>query len=64
MHGSSIKNNMSTQKKSKVQDTIESQQLNDRTIFLWGGVNDKTARHVALVTVSQIGCLKRKDLLE
>jgi ATP-dependent Clp protease protease subunit len=37
---------MSTQKKSKVQDTIESQQLNDRTIFLWGGVDDKTARHV------------------
>ena len=38
MHGSSINNNMSTQKKSKVQDTIESQQLNDRTLFLWGGV--------------------------
>ncbi|GHC46660.1 ClpP family protease [Ulvibacter litoralis] len=30
----------------KVQDRIESQQLDDRTIFLWGMVDDKSARHV------------------
>ena len=34
---------MSTKNKSKVQDIIESQQLQDRTLFLWGGVDDKTA---------------------
>lgn len=37
---------MSSKNKSKVQDIIESQQLQDRTLFLWGGVDDKTARHV------------------
>jgi ATP-dependent Clp protease protease subunit len=37
---------MSTEKKPKVQDRIENQQLDDRTIFLWGAVDDKTARHV------------------
>ncbi|MDT0556362.1 ClpP family protease [Patiriisocius hiemis] len=37
---------MSSEKKQKVQDRIESQQLDDRTIFLWGMVEDKTARHV------------------
>lgn len=34
------------EKKQKVQDKIESQQLDDRTIFLWGVVDDKSARHV------------------
>ena len=34
------------EKKNKVQDRIENQQLDDRTIFLWGMVDDKTARHV------------------
>jgi len=34
------------EKKQKVQDKIESQQLEDRTIFLWGMVDDKSARHV------------------
>ncbi len=33
-------------KKQKVQDKIEQQQLDDRTIFLWGQVDDKTARHI------------------
>lgn len=33
-------------KKQKVQDKIDNQQLEDRTIFLWGMVDDKTARHV------------------
>jgi ATP-dependent Clp protease protease subunit len=33
-------------KKIKAQDRIENQQLEDRTIFLWGMVNDKSARHV------------------
>lgn len=37
---------MSTEKKQKVQDRIEQQQLDDRTIFLWGQVDDKSARHV------------------
>ena len=37
---------MSTDKKQKVQDKIDQQQLEDRTIFLWGMVSDKTARHV------------------
>ncbi|MFT4670044.1 MAG: ATP-dependent Clp protease protease subunit [Ulvibacter sp.] len=32
--------------KIKAQDRIENQQLDDRTIFLWGMVNDKSARHV------------------
>tara|TARA_R110000772_G_scaffold35685_2_gene85921 strand:+ start:1462 stop:2004 length:543 start_codon:yes stop_codon:yes gene_type:complete len=32
--------------KIKAQDRIENQQLEDRTIFLWGMVNDKSARHV------------------
>jgi ATP-dependent Clp protease, protease subunit len=33
-------------KKLKVQDKIEQRQLDDRTIFLWGQVDDKSARHV------------------
>lgn len=33
-------------KKQKVQDKIEQQQLDDRTIFIWGMVDDKSARHV------------------
>jgi ATP-dependent Clp protease protease subunit len=37
---------MSADKKQKVQDRIDNQQLEDRTIFLWGMVNDKSARHV------------------
>jgi ATP-dependent Clp protease protease subunit len=32
--------------KIKAQDRIENQQLEDRTIYLWGMVNDKSARHV------------------
>ena len=32
--------------KIKAQDRIENQQLDDRTIYLWGMVNDKSARHV------------------
>lgn len=32
--------------KMKAQEKIENQQLEDRTIFLWGMVNDKSARHV------------------
>jgi len=32
--------------KIKAQERIENQQLEDRTIFLWGMVNDKSARHV------------------
>ncbi|EDM43689.1 ATP-dependent Clp protease proteolytic subunit [unidentified eubacterium SCB49] len=37
---------MSTEKKQKVQDRIENQQLDDRTIFLWGQVDDRSAKHV------------------
>jgi ATP-dependent Clp protease protease subunit len=37
---------MSTEKKQKVQDKIEDQQLENRTIFLWGQVDDRSARHV------------------
>lgn len=33
-------------KNNKAQDVIDSQQLADRTIFLWGMVDDKSARHV------------------
>ncbi len=40
------KKKMSTDKKQKVQDKIEQQQLENRTIFLWGQVDDKTARHI------------------
>ena len=34
------------EKKVKAQDKIDNQQLEDRTIFLWGMVDDKSARHV------------------
>lgn len=34
------------EKRNKVQDKIDNQQLEDRTIFLWGMVDDKSARHV------------------
>jgi ATP-dependent Clp protease protease subunit len=37
---------MTMDKKQKVQDRIEQQQLENRTIFLWGQVDDKTARHI------------------
>jgi ATP-dependent Clp protease protease subunit len=37
---------MSTEKKLKVQDQIAQQQIDDRTIFLWGMVDDRSARHV------------------
>jgi ATP-dependent Clp protease protease subunit len=37
---------MSTDKKQKIQDKIDQQQLDNRTIFLWGQVDDKSARHV------------------
>lgn len=33
-------------KKQKVQDKIGEKQLENRTIFLWGQVDDKSARHV------------------
>lgn len=33
-------------KKQKLQDKIDDQQMEDRTIFLWGMVDDKSARHV------------------
>ncbi|OAB79936.1 ClpP family protease [Cochleicola gelatinilyticus] len=34
------------EKRNKVQDKIDNQQLEDRTIYLWGMVDDKSARHV------------------
>jgi ATP-dependent Clp protease protease subunit len=34
------------EKKSKVQDAIDNQLLADRRIFLWGQVDDKSAKHV------------------
>ncbi len=34
------------EKTNKAQDTIDSRMLEQRTIFLWGMVDDKTARHV------------------
>jgi len=34
------------EKKNKVQDRIDSQLLEDRKIFLWGMVDDKSAKHV------------------
>lgn len=34
------------EKQNKAQEKIDNQQLEDRTIFLWGMVDDKTARHV------------------
>lgn len=33
-------------KKLKAQDRIDNQQLDARTIFIWGQVDDKSARHV------------------
>ncbi|MEM7185758.1 MAG: ATP-dependent Clp protease proteolytic subunit [Bacteroidota bacterium] len=33
-------------KKQKLQDKIDNQQMEDRTIFLWGMVDDRSARHV------------------
>ncbi len=35
-----------TDKTGKLQDHIERSLLNDRKIFLWGTVNEKTAKHV------------------
>ena len=37
---------MKNKNKNKAQDRIENQQLDDRTIYLWGMVDDKSARHV------------------
>ena len=37
---------MKNKNKNKAQDKIENQQLDDRTIYLWGMVDDKSARHV------------------
>jgi ATP-dependent Clp protease protease subunit len=37
---------MNMEKRNKVQDKIDNQQLEDRTVFLWGMVDDKSARHV------------------
>ncbi|MCH9660452.1 MAG: ATP-dependent Clp protease proteolytic subunit [Bacteroidetes bacterium] len=34
------------EKKQKVQDKIDNQQLEDRTIFIWGMVDDRSAKHV------------------
>jgi len=34
------------EKKNKLQDKIDNQQIEDRTIFLWGMVDDKSAKHV------------------
>lgn len=34
------------EKRNKVQDKIDNQQLEDRTIYIWGMVDDKSARHV------------------
>jgi ATP-dependent Clp protease protease subunit len=34
------------EKKQKAQDKIDNQQLETRTIYLWGMVDDKSARHV------------------
>lgn len=34
------------QQKNKIQDQIEKSLLADRKIFLWGQIDDKTARHV------------------
>lgn len=34
------------EKKQKVQDAIDNQLLTDRKIFLWGMVDDKSAKHV------------------
>ena len=34
------------EKKTKVQDVIDTQLLNDRKVFLWGQVDDKSAKHV------------------
>jgi ATP-dependent Clp protease protease subunit len=34
------------EKVNKVQDQIDQQLLGDRAVFLWGVVNDKTAKHV------------------
>ena len=34
------------EKQMKAQEKIENKQLEDRTIFLWGMVDDKSARHV------------------
>ncbi|MCC8358307.1 MULTISPECIES: ClpP family protease [Salinimicrobium] len=35
-----------TDKTGKIQDQIERSLLNDRKIFIWGTVNEKTAKHV------------------
>lgn len=37
---------MSSDKKLKIQDLIAQQQIDDRTIYLWGQVDDHSARHV------------------
>ena len=37
---------MGNEKVYKVQDKIDNQLLNERKVFLWGQVDDKSARHV------------------
>lgn len=37
---------MNMEKKTKVQDAIDNQLIADRRIFLWGQVDDKSAKHV------------------
>lgn len=39
-------NNMEKEKVYKVQDKIDNQLLSERKVFLWGQVDDKSARHV------------------
>ena len=48
---------MDMEKKQKLQDKIDNQQMDDRTIFLWGMVDDKSARHVVdrLMYLDSIG---------
>jgi len=39
------------EKSGKIQDIIDKKFLEDRSVFLWGQVDDKSAKHVTLTVL-------------
>jgi ATP-dependent Clp protease protease subunit len=48
-------------KPNKVQDTIDSKLLEERKVFLWGQVDDKSAKHV-IDRLMYLDALEKKDI--
>ena len=48
-------------KKSKVQDIIDSQMIEDRKVFLWGQVDDDSAKHV-IDRLMYLDAIETKDI--